>query len=191
MDDDRKESTKGCGFLILDFLAMAICGSLLIHNGTGLHIVFSILIGVTVTAIFVCLTRLPYIGRVLQAGLGLVWGRIVYAFLDGVFHYKHTNTGLMTGLYENDKIMWWAIVIFVNLIFIVIHISAFSNHIGTVHLQKKEKPKPYSGGYEIYKSPYYNNTDYEILDDTNSETQIGEGEVMFSEKVSDMEDKPL
>lgn len=181
MDDDRKENTKGCGFLILDFLAMAICGSLLIHNGTGLHIVFSILIGVGVTIAFVCLARLPYIGRLLQAGLGLVWGRIVYAFLDGVFHYKYTDIGLMTGLYENDKIMWWAIVIIVNLIFIVIHISAFSNHIGTVKLQKKTKSEPYSGGYIIY-----NNNPYDRISEIQNETE----EVIFSDEVSEMIDKP-
>lgn len=91
------------------------------------------LIGIGITIVFICLTRLPYIGRLLQAGLGLVWGRIVYAFLDGVFHYKYSDIGLMTGLYENDKILWWAIVIIINLIFIAIHIAAFSNHMLKEH----------------------------------------------------------
>ncbi|MCM1062004.1 MAG: hypothetical protein NC452_17185 [Eubacterium sp.] len=183
MDDNKNINTKGCGFLIIDFLAVALCGSLLIHNGTGLHIVFSILIGVAITVIFICLTRLPYIGRLLQASLGLVWGRIVYAFLDSMFHYNHSkDVGLMTGLYENDKIMWWTIVIIINLIFIAIHISAFSNHIGTMNFRRKTKSVPYSGGYEIYDSKSYT-----ILDNESSEMQ---NEVMFSDEVSDMEDKP-
>lgn len=178
MDDDRievtlrKESHKGLLVLFLDFAALTMGIALMLHN-EGLHMVFSILIGLAITIVFVTIARIPYVGRVIQTALGLIWGLIVYFALDNMFHYSK-DVGLMTGLRENDQIWWWTIVIVVDLIFIAIHISAFNKYLGTLNLRRKAKSKPYSGGYEILDNKSYEESE----------------EVMFSDEVSDMIDRP-
>ncbi|MCM1061327.1 MAG: hypothetical protein NC452_13715 [Eubacterium sp.] len=133
--NDNSSST-GCGLLLIDLLAITAFVTLMAHKGIGLHIVFSILIGVAVTVLFVVLTRIPYLGRLLQAALGLIWGLIIYFALDNIFHYSK-DVGLMSGLRENDPIMWWAVVIVVDIICVLLHIGIFSMHFGTMNFQHR------------------------------------------------------
>lgn len=140
---DNKNNT-GCGLLIIDFLAIAAFVTLMMHNGAGLHIVFSILIGIAATIAFILLARLPYVGRLFQAGLGLIWGLIVYFALDNLFHYEK-DVGLMSGLRANDQISWWAIVIIVDIICVLLHIGVFSLNFPTFNFGKGSR---IANGYE-------------------------------------------
>lgn len=169
----RKENNAGCLILLLDFAALTMGIAMILHN-EGLHMVFSILIGLAITIAFIFLARIPYVGRLFQIALGLVWGLIAYSILDNVFHYSK-DVGLMTGLRENDLIWWWAIVIFVDLGFIGIHIAAFNKYLGTLNFRKKAKPTPQSGRI------------VEILDGKNYEIKKEPEDVMFSDNMP----KPL
>lgn len=156
-DNDRfevtvtKESNAGCLILMIDFAAITVgIGLMLSHY---MHMVFGLLIGLAITIVFVLLARLPYVGRLFQAALGAIWAWGAYELLNNVFHYEK-DVGLMAGLWENDKIWWWAIVIIDGLIFIMLHIAAFDKYLETLHFHKKSRLK----NVENYYGDEYKNT---------------------------------
>lgn len=156
----RKESSWGCLVLFLEFAALTAGLAMMIHN-EGLHMVFSILIGLAISIVLFTLARIPYLGRLIQVGLGLVWGLIIYFALDNIFHYSK-DVGLMEGLRANDQIWWWAIVIVVDLICVAAHIYWFNKYLGTFNLARKSKP-------QSLKNDSASNEDEVILYSTFSE----------------------
>lgn len=102
----------------------------LIH-GNGVHMVFSILLGLVVGSCFVALTKIPVFGKIFVVICGLGWAFGVYQLIDdfGIF-YKLNNDPIYTEdphvlseLLENDPIWWWTIVIVMVLVFVGLHLK--------------------------------------------------------------------
>ncbi|MBD5112203.1 MAG: hypothetical protein HDT42_06680 [Ruminococcaceae bacterium] len=102
----------------------------LIH-GNGVHIVFSILLGLVVGACFVALTKIPVFGKIFVVICGLGWAFGLYQLIDdfGIF-YKLNNDPIYTEdphvlseLFESDPIWWWTIVIIMVLVFVGLHLK--------------------------------------------------------------------
>lgn len=165
----RKESAMGCLVLFLEFAALTMGIALMIHN-EGLHMVFSILIGLAISIVFFILARVPYFGRLIQAGLGLVWGLIIYFAIDNMFHYS-SNVGLMKGLRANDPIWWWAIVIVVDLICVASHIYWFNKYLGTMNIHRKSR-KSYSQAHYEDEDEHSNQIYVEKIDGVPVNTYI-------------------
>ncbi len=135
------EEKAGCGccsILLLDFVALTVGTAMIIHNATELHWLISLALGLAIVIAFIFIARLPYVGRVFQAALGLAWGAIIYYTLDGVFKYSRVE-GMMTAMRTNDPLTWWFLVIIINLIFIVIHILGFNKSLPTLNFRRKFK----------------------------------------------------
>ena len=138
---NSNEEKAGCGccsILLLDFVALTVGTAMIIHNATELHWLISLALGLAIVIAFIFIARLPYVGRIFQAALGLAWGAIIYYTLDGVFKYSQIE-GMMTAMRTNDPLTWWFLVIIINLIFIVIHIWGFNKSLPTLNFRKKFK----------------------------------------------------
>lgn len=140
---NRNEEKAGCGccsILLLDFVALTVGTAMIIHNATELHWLISFALGLAIIIAFIFIARLPYVGRIFQAALGLAWGAIIYYTLDGVFKYSQIE-GMMTAMRTNDPLTWWFLVIIINLFFIVIHIWGFNKSLPTLNFRRKFKHK--------------------------------------------------
>ena len=102
----------------------------LIH-GNGVHMMFSILLGLVVGGCFIALTKIPVFGKIFVVICGLGWAFGLYQLIDdfGIF-YKLNNDPIYTKdphvlseLLESDPIWWWTIVIIMVLVFVGLHLK--------------------------------------------------------------------
>lgn len=96
----------------------------------GLHIVFSILLGLLAAAIFYALTLIPYFGKPFVVLCGLAWVFGLYQLVDegGLFQQLSGDPNynpkhhVLTMLLKNDPIWWWTIMILATAIFVGLHL---------------------------------------------------------------------
>lgn len=112
--------------------ALIIAGTVIyfVYNN-GIHMVFSILLGLAAGVCFVFLTRIPYFGKPFVVLCGLGWTFGLYQLIDdfGIF-YQISNSPdyvesdhALTMLLKEDPIWWWTLVILVVIIFVGLHLK--------------------------------------------------------------------
>ncbi len=116
--------------IVVDVL-LIIVGLAWLLNSLGIHIVFSILLGIAGGICFVLLTRIPYFGKGFVTLCGFVWAFGLYNLIDdwGIA-YKVFDTleyikdeHVLSKMLNDDPIMWWTIVIIMNIVFVGLHLK--------------------------------------------------------------------
>ena len=107
----KKDGDLGCCSIVF-WEAMIIIMLACTYLPASIHIIFRVLLGLVGFGIFVVLLLIPYVGMILNIGLGVFWAFLIWEGLD-----------INEWGFVSESFIWeWAVRILLNVVCIFIHI---------------------------------------------------------------------